>query len=139
MRKNRERKILVAIATLLMSTALFSCGSGGSNSNSQPVVNASGTWSLVTTSIQQFDTTGGACLSGSGSMSINNSGISGNFTGNGALNEVSGTVESNGSVVAQFTRDGATIGNVLGSFTNLSGSGTWADVFGCSGDWTATQ
>lgn len=128
----------MVIVPLLVSTVLFSCSSG-SDSSSGSVVNASGTWSLVTTSTEQFDTAGGACLSGSGSLSVSNSGISGNFTGNGALNEVSGAVESDGSVVAQFIRDGATIGNVLGSFTNLAGSGTWADVFGCAGDWTATR
>jgi hypothetical protein len=128
----------IAVLMPLLATLLSSCGSGSDSSSGVTGVDASGDWSLVTTSSEQFDTAGGACLSGAGTLSVSGQSITGSFTGNGSANDVAGTIE-NGSVVAQFTRDGQTIGNVLGSFSSLSGSGTWADIFGCSGDWTATR
>lgn len=123
----------------LLALLLISCGSGSDNPPAATGVNASGDWSLVTTSAQQFDTSGGACLSGAGTLSVAGQRVSGDFAGTGAPNNVAGSIEADGTVVAQFTRNGQTIGNVLGSFSNLSGSGTWADIFGCSGDWTATR
>jgi len=125
------------VVAIVLATTLVACGSGDSSSGTN--INAAGNWSLVTTSNDQFDTTGAACLSGAGTMSVSGQQISGTFTGNSGSNAITGTIDSRGTVVAQFTRAGQTIGNVLGSFSSLSGSGTWADTFGCSGDWTATR
>jgi len=134
-----QRKYTSFLITTVLLVTITACGSGDSTSSGSDNINASGNWSLVTTSNDQFDTTGAVCLSGSGTMSVSNQRLTGTFTGNSGTNEITGTVDSNGTVGAQFTRAGQTIGNVLGSFSNLSGSGTWADTLGCSGDWTATS
>ncbi len=140
--KKSIRKLSQPLFTLALVAILASCGSGGddsSNAGSTSSIDASGNWSLVTTSSNQFDTTGGACLSGVGTMSVNNQRLSGSFVGSSAENIVTGTIDSDGTVVAQFNRNGESIGNVVGSFSELSGVGTWADIFGCRGDWTATR
>ena len=52
---------------------------------------------------------------------------------------VRGSISASGDVSGRFYLQGEQAGTFSGQFQERSGSGTWSNVFGCSGTWTASK
>ena len=124
---------------LLSSFLLVSCGSSD-NPPPNTVATLDGTYNVAVISTTQFDNFGGACANASGALQISGSNITGSVVGpSGVPLTLSGTVDTNGQITGGFAVNSSGVATYTGSVSGNSGSGTWTDIYGCSGTWSITR
>jgi hypothetical protein len=53
--------------------------------------------------------------------------------------QVSGTVNNDGTIDLGLAIGSDNVANFSGTLSGNTGSGSWADIWGCYGTWTLTQ
>ena len=122
------------LSIAVLASLAVSCGGGDSDPNFD------GSYSLAAVSTTTFDVNGGQCGDASGAVLIEDSQMSGSvLTTNGTVFDVSGSITSAGSVTGGFAQSGQNAVTFDGSVSGNQGSGTWTDIFECTGTWTLTK
>lgn len=133
----------IKIANVLLLSVLLSACTGDDDPVVEPpfvVTDLDGDYALSAPSTTEFDTNGGACGDGSGSLNIDNGTITGTATTDAGLSfDVSGTVDGMGQVNGGFALSTRIVVTFDGAFEGTRGSGNWVDEFECRGTLTATK
>ena len=137
----KQGMLALSISTLLLA----GCGGGGSNKNDDsttpPTQSAqiNGKYNVVVT---PSSSSGQNCGSAAGTYTLTNGkNINGTVTDtNGTVFTVTGIRESNGYVEGGFAfSNGSKSADFSGNINENGSSGTWSDIYGCSGIWVATK
>ena len=117
-----------------MTGLLFAC----SSDDDEVVIDVTGDYTISTRSFTEFAANNVPCGDGEGTVTIADGTISGSVLSGEAQFNVTGTVESNGTVDGGFALSSETVANFEGSFTtDFVGFGSWVDNAGCNGAWQA--
>ena len=132
----------VRIAGILLAGLLVACGSDDDDDGqivAQVAADVDGDYSLTAPATTAFDTDGGQCSDGSGTLTLTDGVISGTVVTTGVLVfDLNGNVTDDGNVTGGFALSGENIVMFTGSIDDGTGSGSWEDNFGCLGTWEAT-
>lgn len=132
----------VRIASILLVGLLAACGSDDDDDGqivAQVAADLDGDYTLTAPATTAFDTDGGECSDGSGTLTLTDGVISGTVVTTGVLVfDLNGNVTDDGNVTGGFALSGENIVMFTGSIDDGTGSGSWEDNFGCLGTWEAT-
>lgn len=136
-----------SIIPILISVMLLSaCGGGGGgddedNSNPpQEPEDFTGTYNLSALSTTKFDINNNPCGNAFGTMSINDSEVSGSIIDTwGNTYIITGDVSTSGDVIGGFAVAGKNVATYEGHISGNIGNGRWEDIYQCEGDWEATK
>ena len=98
-----------------------------------------GSWVGQAVSTTPVDDFGGPCGSADVSLTIANSQISGTAIDQWFDYQVSGSVNSDGTIDLGLAMSGSNVANYSGTLSGTTGSGSWSDAWGCSGTWNLTK
>ena len=122
------------VSVALLTGFLFAC----SSDDDEVVIDVTGDYTISTRSFTEFAANNVPCGDGEGTVTIADGTISGSVLSGEAQFNVTGTVESNGTVDGGFALSSETVANFEGSFTtDFVGFGSWVDNAGCNGAWQA--
>ena len=132
----------VRIAGILLAGLLVACGSDDDDDGqivAQVAADLDGDYSLTAPATTAFDTDGGQCSDGSGTLTLTDGVISGTVVSTGGLVfDLNGNVNDDGNVTGGFALSGENVVMFTGLVADSVASGSWEDNFGCLGTWEAT-
>ncbi len=106
----------------------------------QTNANFDGSWIGTTRSTTATDNYGESCGSGSLSIVVTNNKITGTgIDWQGNHFDVTGSVESNGTLSARVLDSGYEVVTITGTVSGTTGSGSWNEYYGCEGNWSITK
>jgi len=128
------------LSIFMLMSLLTACG-GASSSGSPSIADPlDGNYYLAATSLTETDINGGTCGDGSGTLNVIDETLGGNIlTTNGELFDIVGTIDSSGRVTGGFAQSGQNAARFEGSISGSRGTGTWNDLYECSGTWEAIK
>jgi hypothetical protein len=125
-------------AISILVSALFLFGCGGSDSSSS-FSDLNGNYNLAATSTTDQDVYGGSCGNAEGTMTVNDSSLSGTLIDTwGNMYDILGEIDNNGNISGGFALSQGNVATFSGTISGNTLTGTWSDIYQCSGDWQAT-
>ena len=129
------------VKVIARNNTVFSLGSAEASATPAATVitwNNNGTYNVTVTPTTATDINGNACGSAAGTITLSSDTVTGSVvdTFNRTF-DISGSIDNSGNISGGFAYTGTNTASYTGQFSNKVGSGTWTDIYQCSGTWSA--